>query len=755
MARCELKRLDFIRKKRLEVLNFQFFSLSLPPSMKSSLSARLTYRIMAVVLAMMAVIAGLVYFKVRDSMLLEAQARYLNVLRKIQGDSRRVTTLVEMVTLNNAHDIEGDLDYPEKIFDHVERIVNLSDNISCCYLVFEPYHYPSEGRLFIPCARRDASGSVRVLQIDSTYHSYFTDVWFQEQVKTDTCNWTKPYFESQLFAGDDKPRLLKTFTVPIHNSEGRPVALLCSDLSLESMQQGVLKEMERAHQQYEEGCSQHSYNFSFSYHGVYVSHPDVQRIVNRNFVEDVKATPDTLDDFVLKSMMNNQEGSAMVNIDGVPSWIYYQNIKQRRLISVIVVPEEVIFHNGRRLNAIILAVMLAGLLAIYFICRRQIKGIADPVAMQKANLEHELKIANGIQMAMLPKAFDECANIDLYASLTPARDVGGDLYDYFLHLGRLFFCIGDVSGKGVPAALMMAVVRSMFRSEARRADSAAAIVDTLNHNMDEESSAGYFVTMFVGILDINTGMLDYCNAGHETPILAGHALPVKLNLPVGALSYWNYEGQQVQLQSGDVLFLYTDGLSEAKNTAREQLGRKYVLQIAGEHCTDTAQQLVERMEDEKNRHTGNAEQSDDIAMLAIRWQLPESLTIAAFMDDIAHLKPFVADAAKRAGMGDEDAKKLRLAAEEAVANVINHGQATTITLQATVVENLLQLTIEDDGQPFDPTADSTTDFSIPPDQRTPGGLGIMLLHEMSDGLSYQRANGHNILTIRKTINLKQ
>ena len=118
--------------------------------MQNTLSARLTYRIMAVVLVMMAIIAGVVYFTVKESMLFESQARYLNVLRKIQGEQRRITTMVDMPTVNNAHDIEEDLNNPEKMLDHVERIVRLSNHIVCCYLVFEPYYYPSKGRLFIP-----------------------------------------------------------------------------------------------------------------------------------------------------------------------------------------------------------------------------------------------------------------------------------------------------------------------------------------------------------------------------------------------------------------------------------------------------------------------------------------------------------------------------------------------------------------------------------------------------------------------------
>lgn len=719
--------------------------------MQNSLSARLTYRIMAVVLVMMIIIAGIVYFTVRESMLTEAQGRYLGILRKIQGESRRVTTMVDMPTLNNAHDVERDIDDPEKLFAHVERIVRMNDNIVCCYILPEPYYYPGKGRQFIPCARRDAKGSIQVTRIDTTYHSYFADVWFKEQIKNDRQDWSKPYLESPLFAGTEKQRLLKTFTVPIHNSEGRPVALLCSDLSLGDMRDGIMDELELAHQMYEQGCSRHSYSFSFSYHGVYLNHPDEQRIVNSNFVEEIKDTPDQLDDQVLADMMKNQEGSAMVRIDGVPSWIYYQNIKQRKMISAIVVPEEVIFHNGRRLNATILLVMLLGLVAIYFICRRQIKGIADPVAMQTATMEHELKIAHDIQMQMLPKALDTSRtnNIDLCASLTPARDVGGDLYDYFIYAGRLVFCIGDVSGKGVPAALLMAVMRSMFRSEARRARCAVDVVETLNRNLCDEYAGSDFVTMFVGMLDLSTGHLDYCNAGHEPPVLAGQPLPGKPNLPVGALGEWAYEGQQAQLQPGDLLFLYTDGLTEARNQAAEQFGRQHTLQLAADHCSDTVGQLVELMENEVSRHVGEAVQSDDITLLAIRWKPSNRLTMTASMDDIGLLAPFITYAAQQVGLDTIDAKRLRLATEEAVANVINYSQANTITLKVTVNGPQLELTIDDDGQPFDPTAESSTDLSVPADKRPPGGLGIMLLHKMADSLSYQRINSHNLLKIVK------
>ena len=442
-----------------------------------------------------------------------------------------------------------------------------------------------------------------------------------------------------------------------------------------------------------------------------------------------------------------------MEIDGVKSRLYYRSFNYVNWTMVIVAPEDVILANAKVLNIIILLVMVLGLVAIYLFCRRQIKEIADPFAAQKAAVDRELTIAHNIQMALLPKPFPDHSDVDLYASQTPARDVGGDLYDYFVHDGRLVFCIGDVSGKGVPAALLMAVMRSMFRSEARRADSAAEIVETMNHNLDEEYTGGEFVTMFVGILDLSSGRLDYCNAGHEEPLVAGQPLDVKRNLPVGALSDWNYEGEQTQLKPGDMLFLYTDGLSEAKNSKKELLGRKRLLQLASEHSQDTAQQLVELMEAEVHRHAGDAEQNDDITLLAIRWQ-PDQITMAASMDDIACIAPFIANVGQQAGMEVRESKRLRLAVEEAVANIINHGQATTIKLQAKTYDQLV-LTIDDDGQPFDPTADSSTDFSVPADERPPGGLGIMFLHEMTDGLEYQRIDGHNVLRIIKGKKVKE
>jgi len=706
---------------------------------------------MAVVLVMIAFITSIVYFTVRKYMLEESQERYEGILRRDHEEFRRRLSDVMVATKNNLYNIEQDIDEPEKITAHLERILRLNPTILTCGVVYKPDYFPGKARCLELYASRDSAGVMHIGKVENDHDIYLDRDWFKHGMEQDTADWSEVYFEDNLIPNVSGRRQLATYSVPVHNKQGRPVALLGSDLTLEFLRYEIMDDLKELHKEYEKGCKHHSYNFVIDHKGTYIIHPDEARIQNTNFFEECKRTAITDDDHLVNSMMKGERGSEMVDIDGVPSWIYYRPVKHMNWVIAIVVPEEVIFYNGRTLSTVILLVMLIGLVAIWLICRHMIRKTT-------AYIERDLSIAHGIQMAMLPKPLTAnpsplASNFDLYASLTPAREVGGDLYDYLVRDGRLFFCVGDVSGKGVPAALVMAVTRSLFHSIATGEQAPEHIAFRINRAICDGNEAGMFVTMFIGVLDLQTGILDYCNAGHEAPLISGKLLPVKRNLPVGALSDWIFEGQQIQLQPNDILFLYTDGLTEAKNRSGQQLGRRYVTQLAGEHTDGTAQQLVELMENEVHRHAGGASQSDDITLLAIKWtgaQPPTNhLSLRASMDDIGRLQPFIEQVAAQAGFDSKEMKRLRLAVEEAVANVINYGQATTITLQAEIADGTLQMTIDDDGQPFDPTQGSTTDLSVPPDQRPSGGMGIILLHTMTDALSYQRTDGHNILTIRK------
>ena len=736
--------------------------------MTNPLAKRLTIRIMAVVLVMMGVITGAVYYSVREYMLEEAQERYAGVLLRNLEELRRRLSDVYVATHNNLHFIEQDVENPEKVTEHLRRMVSNNKSMVTCGVLYEPNHFTNKKRCLELYATRDSAGVVHTGSIESDRNFYTGWECYKRVMENDSADWSEVYFETNDLLRNGQQRQLTTYCEPLHDREGRTVAILGSDLLLEFLRREFMEDILAINQKYEKGSDHQSYSFVIDRNGNYIMHPDESRMHKKNFFEDARSSGNAIADNVMTNMKERENGAATLDIDGVPSWIYYRTVKHVGWTIAIVVPEEVIFRNGRMLNGIILLIVIAGLIAIYFICRRMINDTTTPVTAQQAALEHELKIASNIQMAMLPKSpqpTDSTQQLyDIYASETPAREVGGDLYDYFVRAGRLFFCIGDVSGKGMPAALLMAVMRTLFRSEARRSDNAADIVETMNRLLCEENTADYFVTMFVGILDLTTGRLDYCNAGHEAPVVGGQPLNIKRNLPVGILPEWEYEGQQTQLLSGDMIFLYTDGLSEAENHAGKRLGRSHVQQLASQHTDETPQQLVQLMEDEVRRHAADTEQSDDITLLAVKWlkeQESMQCTLHASMDEISRLQPFVEQASQQAGLSDKESKRLRLAVEEAVANVINYGQATTITLTAQADKGLpteeagggvLTLTIDDDGQPFDPTQGSDTDLTVPPDQRPPGGMGIILLQRMTDSLSYQRTDGHNILTLTKNIN---
>ena len=255
----------------------------------------------------------------------------------------------------------------------------------------------------------------------------------------------------------------------------------------------------------------------------------------------------------------------------------------------------------------------------------------------KGRIEGELKVAKEIQLSMLPKPLTShlsplTTHIDIFGSLTPAREVGGDLYDFILRDGKLFFCIGDVSGKGVPAALVMATTLCQFRIAASHVNDVAKITAYINRNTCEGNETCIFVTFFMGMLDLKTGLLRCCNAGHNKPIVIGNGpskndngqlspqsgqfLDAKPNLPLGVSEDATYEVREYTLESGAMLFLYTDGLTEAMTREHEQFGSERLMaQLqGGVGC----QEQIERMTEAVHQFVGDAPQSDDLTMLAIR-----------------------------------------------------------------------------------------------------------------------------------------
>ena len=288
-------------------------------------------------------------------------------------------------------------------------------------------------------------------------------------------------------------------------------------------------------------------------------------------------------------------------------------------------------------HILMIAAGAIGLLVIGFLCfylyRRQLAArrlkhayhqlaVAydqlEETTTAKERIESELRIARDIQMSMVPQAFPERSDLDLYGLMTPAKEVGGDLYSFEIIDNQLYFCLGDVSGKGVPASLFMAQAIRLFRAMAKQRRKPCDIANRLNNELSENNDNGMFVTMFIGEADLTTGHLYYCNAGHNPPLLDGEFIEVESNAPIGLWPELEYVGEEIDNIRGKMLFIYTDGLNEAENQAQEQYGDDKLQQMMQQMKSDNAKQVIDAFSESVESHRNGAAPNDDLTMLAIR-----------------------------------------------------------------------------------------------------------------------------------------
>lgn len=393
----------------------------------------------------------------------------------------------------------------------------------------------------------------------------------------------------------------------------------------------------------------------------------------------------------------------------------------------------------------------------------------------KERLQSELKIAHDIQMGMIPTAFPQRQDLDLFASMTPAKEVGGDLYDFIIEGDELFFIIGDVAGKGVPASLYMAVTRTLFRNLAGNYQSAANIVREMNHAIASTNDSYVFVTVFVGVLDMKTHYLTYCNAAHNAPVMITtegecSLLEVETNLPIGIEDRYNYNEQQVDFPPGSALLLYTDGLTEAmyfsNDGSRKLFGEQRVLHDVEKNSKASAIEVIDFLKQHVSVFADGTEQSDDLTMLFLRHGTAQEpgvdpsrrLIMKNEMSEVGRLRAFFFSVCREHGIDDENAKTLNLALEEWVANVINYaypkGMRGHVEVTADVSDDVLTFVIKDHGAAFDPTQHEEVDIDAELDERAIGGLGIHLIRTIMDTVEYQRtSDGYNrlVLTLTKRI----
>ena len=634
---------------------------------KTKLSRRITWKVIGIVSITNVLVIGAIFMFVMAMCLLESDMRAQYLMEGIEGRIETMVQVVKTATFNNRDEVEAHLESPEAVFDALERELRVNKRLVGCFAAFEPDYYKGQGRWFEAYAYYTDSAHIERQQIGSPQHDYFNGVWYAKGFgleKGDDGYLTDPYFDDSV--GNS---MYCSYVLPLFDREGRKVGVYGADLNLDWIDKMVLGAEAKVKQI-----------------GSMESDPDNPDDVNAFFIQilDSKgkkiAGTETIDEETLKKIQQNESLSGKkMKINDETYFLDSKRIAQTGWTLVVAQHWQWVFLDGIVLGIFILFFMGVGMLVIFFFMRRSIRRATKPLGflsesaqevakgnfdtslptfkhndevaqlrdsfdtMQqslkqyveelkvstaaKASIESELNVAQSIQMSMLPKtfpAFPERKDIELYAALTPAKGVGGDLYDFFIHDEKLFFCIGDVSGKGVPASLVMAVTRTLFRNISAHTAEPSHIVETMNMNISEGNDNNMFVTLFVGVLDLATGHLRYCNAGHDAPYVNGALLPCNPNLPVGAMPDMTFTEQETMIAPDSTLFLYTDGLTEAENATYELFGMQRITNVITDF-NGSPQELIETMTDAVHQFVGDTEQSDDLTMLAIKFKHPQAL----------------------------------------------------------------------------------------------------------------------------------
>ena len=515
----------------------------------------------------------------------------------------------ELSMRENEWSVQKSLAHPDSLFGAVGRMIRSNPSVAGACIAVLPDYYPEKGRLFEPYAHKEG-GRIVVDQIAGPDHDYTLGPDFQRALREEIDFWSDPYAY-----GTDPVQQLTTYTYPIWDRSGRLAAICGLDIDLT-----WLSDTLNVHPYYPS-----SFGFMLTRNGRLVAGPREERVSPQTmaYVADLVMDP-TVDRTIRgRHRVNCIEFRDPVNRE----WAYLDFRALPRspgwIVAEVSYRDEVL-APVRSMMWRILLMALAGLAFVIFIIERfaRVGKRLWESDVKQARIESELRIARRIQEEMLPKSLLDRADLTVQGFLAPAKEVGGDLFDYFVRDEKLFFCIGDVCGKGIPAAMVMAVAHSLLRQLCEQEEDPACIVGKLNGEACRNNESGVFLTLFLGVLDLTSGLLRYCNAGHEHPLFIRDTveeLPALANVPVGAFNDFEYRAQETDVAPGAVLFLFTDGVSEAMDINRQQYGRKRLRAFLSD-CSRQPDALVHAVGDSVRTFVGTAGQSDDITMLAIRYR---------------------------------------------------------------------------------------------------------------------------------------
>ena len=647
----------------------------------------------------------------------EASMRALSEMDGARSEIMDIVDQVETALRNSVWIAQWCLQMPDSLKRIPERLVQDNPVIAGSTMAIVPGYYKKKLLLAPYCYRDDRTGALHTVSLATEEYDYPSQEWFTEPLRLQSDFWSEPYFDE---GGGNI--LMTTYSLPIKDRSGNIAAILTADISLDWLET-IVWNME-------------TYSNS------------VNKIVSRN-------------------------GNLLVSTGEMPSarekcQIYSATVDRTGWAMTITLPEKELYSQIRKVSIIVSLLQLLGLAMIMIILWAVARGQMryQKLNKQKEVMQNELKIGHDIQMSMVPKTFPpfpDRHDLDFAAYMIPAKDVGGDLYDYYIRDEKLFFCIGDVSGKGVPASLVMAVTRSLFRAFSGREESPSRIVEAMNDSMSETNENNMFVTFFCGVIDLANGHMRYCNAGHNPPLLLTNSISkmqVMPNIPLGVMQGMEFQEQEIDLEYDDAIFLYTDGLTEAENAVAEQFGEERMFNVL--HSRRSSIEHLKAMHEAVESFVGGAPQSDDLTMLFIHY-LPDReedgeamhITMHNDINEVSRLEGIVESLAAKVNIDASMATSLNLALEEAVTNVILYaypkGSDGLVYLDAIAKEGIVKFILTDSGIPFDPTAAPEADTTLSVEDRPIGGLGIFLVRQIMDKVSYHRRGDNNVLIMTKKI----
>ena len=753
---------------------------------------------------------GFLFYQAREAVRQEAISRATTILDKTSLRVEGILNRVEVASNMTKWLVQRHPNKADSMFVYSRGMLLNNPDFYNCSIAFEPYYFKDKGRYFSAYTKH-IGDTLRTIQGGSDHYQYFfTDWYLMSQLLEKPC-WTEPYMD--LDVATNTSEMVTSYCQTIKDKQGQVIGVINTSLSITWLSQTISSVKPYPN----------SYSMMIGRGGTYFVHPDTTKITRQTIFTQTLEQPDTALTALGLAMTHGEEGMKHMNIDGQDCYVFYKPLGQTGCSMAIVCPESDIFGGFDRLRNSVRAIVLVGLLLMLFLFIRIITRELQPLrrlaheaetiasgqfdavlpdfqrideigqlshsfgnmqqslvkyidelkstTSQKASIERDLRIASSIQMGMLPEDFptsEDRDDVQLYASLTPAKEVGGDLFDFYFRDEKLFFCIGDVSGKGVPASLFMAVTRSTFRTVSAHESMPDRIVTTMNKTIADMNKTHMFVTLFVGVLDLPTGRLHYCNAGHDAPLLVGAGLgelSCDSNIPVGFMPTWKYSLQEAQIFTGTTIYLFTDGLTEAMNADKELFGMERVNDVAFQALSQQQQeprQIITRMTEAVHQFVGEAEQSDDLTMMAIQYikqqrdvRMRKSLVLPCDVQEVPRLNAFVEEVCQEVGFDELTTMGIKLAVEEAVVNVMKYaypsGLQRDVTIEASSNDVRLKFTIIDSGQPFDPTVQAEVDTTLSAGERKIGGLGIHIIRQNMDSINYERMDNLNVLTLRKKI----